>query len=952
MAAQEYTAVVQQLYVSYFGRPADYFGLQNFSEQLDAMGAPKTFAALQTAVGADAAGTSALSQLVNSFNNSAESVALYGNDNSQIGVSKFVAAIYQNVLGREADTAGFNFWVDAIASGTLSKANAAAAITAAASINTSAQGMLDAQTVANKLAVATTFTAALDTPTEFNAYAGDAAAATGRSLLQGVNNTTDVTGYQTAIDDAINTIVNVSVPGDTKSLTTGVDTLVGTAGDDVFNATPVNAAGEPFDTLTTFDSIDGGAGKDTLNIYTDGTKNIAQAGTVKNVETINIFNAEGGAVYAAAGVDASKFVGATAVWQIGREAAITNVGASTTAGFRAIEQADVAVTASAATVGIALDNVTGADADNQSIVTVDGTKLTGVTLSGALVDNETYTAVAGNTDAASVALNATIAKDAQTFTLNSSLNTVLTVANATGSTKAVTTIAAAASTGNIEFVGGAAVSSITTGTGADEVTLATTLNATTTKAATVNTGDGDDTITVSATGTADAGNTVTVNAGAGNDEIIVALNDNIKYNISGGAGDDLITLTGTIKTGDIIDGGEGKDTIGVAGKTTGYVANDYLAYTKVLKNFEAIKFTTATTGFDASQVASFKEFTFDSTGTITKVAADQVVTTAGALNITAAGYTAASATGNPGSTVYSTDAATGALTVNVVESAIVTAKGASIALTVTADSNEAATVDGAPNVLATLAGDVKSATVNLVNGVDADDAAAVASVNVTTAATAAGAGPYTQLGGLTSLTLTGNGSATVVNVASTKLATVDASALASVDAAGDAAAGLTYTSSNAAAETIKLGAGVDVITLNASVYGGVGAAHAWDTVSDLNLVIEGTGAAADYAAGSDMLIIGAGGWEAAKFTTTETDLDLVFAAAAQNLGARTDDVDALVFTVGGNTYVFADTGTGAGTAGALDAGDTVVQLTGAVDQDDLIVALGLGGAAPAPAPAP
>ena len=941
MAAQEYTAVVQQLYISYFGRPADYFGLQNFSEQLDALGAPKTFAALQAAVGADVAGTSALSQLVNSFNNSAESVALYGNDNSQIGVSKFVAAIYQNVLGREADATGFNFWVDAIASGTLSKANAAAAITAAASTNTSAQGLLDAQTVANKLSVATTFTAALDTPTEFNAYAGDAAAATGRSLLQGVNNTTVVTDYQAAIDDAINTIVNVSVPGDTKSLTAGVDTLVGTAGDDVFNATPVNATGTTANTLTTFDSIDGGAGKDTLNIYTDGTSNILQAGTVKNVETINIFNAEAGTVYGGAAVDASKFVGATAVWQIGRETAITNVGASTTAGFRAIAQADVAVTASAATVGIALDNVTGADATNASTVTVDGTKLTSVTLSGALVENETYAAGTG-TDEASVALNATIAKDAQTFTLNSALNTTLTVDNAATSTKDVTTIAAAASTGNITFVGGAAVSSITTGTGDDTVTLATALTATT-KAATVNTGDGDDTITVTATGAADAGSTVTVNAGAGDDEITVALNDNVKYNISGGAGDDLITLTGTIKTGDIIDGGEGKDTIGVAGKTTGYVANDYLAYTKVLKNFEAIKFTTATTGFDASQVAGFKEFTFDSTGTITKVAADQIVTTAGALDITAAGYTAAGGTGNASSTVYSTDTATGALTVNVVESAIVTAKGASIALTVTADSNEAATTDGAANVLATLRGDVKTATVNLVNGVDADDGAAVASVNVTTAATAAGTGPYTQLGGLTSLTLTGNGSATVVNVANTKLATVDASALASVDAAGDAAAGLTYTSTNAAAETIKLGAGVDVITLNASVYGGVGAAHAWDTVTGLNLVIEGTGAAATYAEGSDELVIGANGWAAAKFTTTETDLDLVLAAAAQNLGARTDNVDALVFTVAGNTYVFADTGTGAGTAGALDAGDTVVQLTGAVDQDDLIVALGLGG---------
>lgn len=923
MAAQEYTAVVQQLYISYFGRPADYFGLQNFSAQLDAMGAPKTFAALQAAVGADVAGTSALSQLVNSFNNSAESVALYGNDNSQIGVSKFVAAIYQNILGREADTAGFNFWVNAIASGTLSKANAAAAITAAASTNTSAQGLLDAQTVANKLAVATTFTAALDTPTEFNAYAGDAAAATGRSLLQGVSNTTDVAAYQTAIDDAINTIVNVSTPGDTKSLTVGVDTFAGTAGDDVFNAIPLNATGAGADTLGAFDVIDGGAGRDTLNIYTDGTFNVKQQGTVKNVETINIFNESGATTLygETAGVDASKFAGATAVWQVGAANKITGVGASTTAGFRAMEigAGTVDVTATAATVGIALDNVFGAAGTNASAVTVAGTKLTGVTLSGALTDNDAYT----DDDAASVALNATVAKDAQTFTLNSSLNTTLTVSKATGATKEVNTIAAAASTGDITFVGGDFVSSITTGTGADDITLATKLNGTT-KAATVNSGDGDDVITVTATGTADAGNTVTVNAGAGNDEINVTLNNNVKYNINGGAGDDLIVLTGTVKTGDVIDGGEGKDTIGLAGKTT-YVADDYLVYTKVLKNFEAIKFTSAATGFDASQVAGFKEFTFDAGGAITKVAADQSVWTAGNLTVQAAGYTAASATGAASSTVYSTEAANGALKVAVTADATVTAKGASIALAVNA---------GDADVAAVLNGDVKTATVALTNGEES-----LASVSVTTATTTGTAatpatGSYTSLGALSSLTLTGNGSATVVNAASTKLVTVDASALASVDADGEAAAGLTYTSSNAAAETIKLGAGIDTITLNASVYGGIGAAHAWDTVTGLNLVLDEAGTG--YAATSDVLTIGAGGLTATKFTSTETDLDLVLKAAAESANSGADK--ALVFAFGGNTYVFVDNG---GSTGLLDATDTVVQLTGAIDQDDLIVALGL-----------
>jgi len=291
MAAQDYTAVVQQLYVSYFGRPADFYGLQNFSAQLDAIGAPKTFAAVQAAVGGDRAGTTALSKLVNTFSNSAESVALYGNDNSQIGVSKFVAAIYQNVLGREADTAGFNFWVSAISSGTLTKANAAAAITQAATANTTAQGLLDAQTVANKVAVATAFTTALDTPTELNAYSGDAAAASGRGLLTGVNSSTNVTAYQTTINSTITSIVNGSAPISNLALTDTVDNLVGTNGNDTFTAL-VNADGTAT-TLNTGDSVDGGAGVDTMNLIVGGTAStLPTVATVKNIEIINVTGVE------------------------------------------------------------------------------------------------------------------------------------------------------------------------------------------------------------------------------------------------------------------------------------------------------------------------------------------------------------------------------------------------------------------------------------------------------------------------------------------------------------------------------------------------------------------------------------------------------------------------------------------------------------------------------------
>jgi hypothetical protein len=610
----------------------------------------------------------------------------------------------------------------------------------------------------------------------------------------------------------------------------------------------------------------------------------------------------------------------TALWQNGdAAAAVTNLGSATTAGFRGIKAGGitVGVADAATTASVALDGVV----EGNAVAVNAGTagKLASVTLSGTVVDGaDTGTGVS------STALTVAVGKDVQTLTLNTSVATTLTITDS--ATKAVTALAAGASTGKITFVGDADMASITTGSGNDVVTLATTLGSTV-KAATLATGAGNDVITVTATGavsTVDGSiiDSITVDAGAGNDDITVTLDNGAKFNVTGGAGNDLITLdtsVAPVKIGDIIDGGDGTDTIGLAGQAS-YVADDYLVYTKVLKNFEAIEFTdTAAVGFDASQVAGFKSFTFDVAGSsITKVAADQAVSTAADITVQAAGYTASATSAS--STVYSTDTLTGALKVEATADAIVTAKASSIALTVTA---------GDADVAASLTGDVKTATVALANSDDG-----MASVSVTTATSPAGS--YTTLGGLTSLTLTGNGSATVDNGAGTKLVTVDASALASVNLDGDASAGLTYTSHNASAETIKLGAGIDSISLSASTYGGVGSAHSFDTVTGLNLVLEAGSKTLDAAA-SDVLVINGAAVTAVKFTTTATDLDLALkaAAAADNADGATNN--AVVFAFGGDTYVVMDsTGT---TAGLIDAADTVVKLTGTVDLDALIQAL-------------
>src|SRR5471032_3411733 len=287
MAAQDYASVVQQLYVSYFGRPADYFGLQNFESQLNALNAPTTFSALNAA--AQAAPTSALGQLINSFSASTESTNLYGTDTSQIGTSKFVEQIYLHVLNREPDTAGWNFWVNAIESGSLSRANAALAITQGATDNTTPAGLLDKATVANKLTVATNFTADLTTVAEINGYAGDAAAATARGMLATVDSTTDTSAFQSTVDSTVATIT--AGPSVTTNLTAGVDTIVGTAANDVFTGTMTAGTPVAADTLNSLDSIDGGAGNNTLNVLVlDNGHADAFTGLPSGVSLTNIQN--------------------------------------------------------------------------------------------------------------------------------------------------------------------------------------------------------------------------------------------------------------------------------------------------------------------------------------------------------------------------------------------------------------------------------------------------------------------------------------------------------------------------------------------------------------------------------------------------------------------------------------------------------------------------------------
>lgn len=189
-AASPYATVVQQLYVAYFGRPADAGGMVNFGAALAAAGAPSDIAQLTSAYGSNPA----IKGLIDSFGTSDESNRLYGGD-----TQAFVKAVYQSIFNRAPLAGGLKFWTDSIDSGTLTKGNAALSIMAGALSNQTAQGLIDAAAVRNKVTVGAYFTDALAVPANANGYRGQAAAAAARALLAGVTDATNTVAYQATV---------------------------------------------------------------------------------------------------------------------------------------------------------------------------------------------------------------------------------------------------------------------------------------------------------------------------------------------------------------------------------------------------------------------------------------------------------------------------------------------------------------------------------------------------------------------------------------------------------------------------------------------------------------------------------------------------------------------------------------------------------------------------------
>ena len=197
--ASDYQDVVQDLYIAYFGRPADPNGLANFEAALLAAGAPPDLEDLAQSYATNAG----VKALVDSFETSAESVALYGGGST----TSFVQTVFQNVLGRQPVATGLDFWINAISSGQLTQGDAALAIMAGGTTNTTSQGLLDAQLIENRIAAASYFTAQLTALGDTGVYSGHAAAQAARIMLGNVIASTTSSTYETSIATTITGLV-------------------------------------------------------------------------------------------------------------------------------------------------------------------------------------------------------------------------------------------------------------------------------------------------------------------------------------------------------------------------------------------------------------------------------------------------------------------------------------------------------------------------------------------------------------------------------------------------------------------------------------------------------------------------------------------------------------------------------------------------------------------------
>jgi len=547
------TAIANQLYLAYLGRPAD------------TAWRAATAAAIDPNVGPSAA-------LQSAFYNASVVDGVFSLTDSS---SSLVNKIFLNIFGFAASTFEQNAWATLIDQGAIT------APTAAWTIFVSYLGATNVpaayqQPTQSKLIAMEAFTAQLANDSAANVALtslGSAAATSARSFITGV--TSQATGAS-AIAGIVSTVANVgtAVNGTTFALTTSVDSLTGTLNNDAFTATNT--------TFSAGDSLNGGLGVDRLTVTASSSLDTTSpAVTLTSVETVNFISSSTNLSTSASGINAAAWSG---LLTLGLQGTGTPFADSNTSGgaYFSNLQANAGLSLSTITVIGANSNAIRVDFAAGKIASA--TANLSLTLSGGVGASGTRADIAVETAGTDAFTTVSVANSGTSFIglekVSGSLSPTAITITGTGS------LDLAAST-NASFANLATVT-------ASSASTAVTLNLTgVTKAFTYAGGSGATTlllgnVTNSIT-TGDAADAIT--AGTGVDTVTTA------------AGNDTFTTAiANLTSADVIDLGAGtRDAVmftNVATLNSTGVSSDALSALNAVKNFEVVGSSAAVTAVD------------------------------------------------------------------------------------------------------------------------------------------------------------------------------------------------------------------------------------------------------------------------------------------------------------------------------------------------------------------
>jgi len=310
---------VLELYSAYFNRAADADGFTFWQNSFQSY-SDNAPVSITTDVDKEAY---SLQKIISDMANSTEYNELYPLTQS---TTIFVDAIYDNLLNRPSDAEGLAFWSGHIDAETMTKEEAILNMIAGAKANTTDQGIADAALITNKNAVSKYFAETLKSNDLLLA----------NSAFSGVTSDAEtVTTAKATLDTAVNV-------GETTVLTTRVNLLTGTSDDDTF----VGTSGGTNSTINLGDSLDGGAGTDTLKILSSLTSAIPSIVT-KDIEDYVITNSGAGTF----AISSQSTAPTTVTFLAGSDEAFTLSGLKTTTA--------VALESEAGQITLAFDAVTG-----------------------------------------------------------------------------------------------------------------------------------------------------------------------------------------------------------------------------------------------------------------------------------------------------------------------------------------------------------------------------------------------------------------------------------------------------------------------------------------------------------------------------------------------------------------------------------------------------------------